>query len=507
MKLFLINPGRDSNKKGDFWDFSFEKRIMGQTGMLPLFLPTIAAVTPADVEIKIIDEKIEKINFDEKVDIVGIGAMTSNINRAYTIADEFRKRGVKVAIGGIHASMMYEEASLHADSVLIGEADFLWRELMEDFKQGGLKKYYSYSEYPNIEEIPVPRNDLIKSEKYVINLIQTTRGCPFDCDFCSVKTFSGSHYRIKNVEQTLNEIQSLAPTYDMNIFGYKMKSPKTLLFADDNIIGNKAYARKLFEALIPLKLNDWYCQASINLGRDKEMIAMMKEAGCHSVIIGIESVMPETLHSMEKKINNVDEYSECISNIQSAGMKVMGSFILGSDSEDDTIFEKTAKFIQDNNLVYTMVNILTPLPGTKLYKRLESEGRILHKNWEKYDFETVCFKPKKMSVKALEDGRRWVCKEVFSLKNIQERYDNFMSSKEINEIRGFEETVKKMKMTDKVFSVLLLLKIISKVNSEQRRFFLKTIRKYLSGEETNFGNSFAIMSFNDYANNIPASEN
>ena len=506
MKLFLINPSRDSNKKGDFWDFKFEKRILGQTALMPLFLPTIAAATPKDFEIQIIDEKIEEINFDDKVDIVGIGAMTSTINRAYEISDEYRKRGVKVAIGGIHASMMYEEAAQHADSVIIGEADFLWREAMEDFKNGGLKKYYSYSEYPNIEEIPTPRNDLIKTERYVINQVQTTRGCPFDCDFCSVKAFSGNQYRVKKIEQTIKEIQSLSPTYDINIFGHKLKSPKTLLFADDNLIGNKAYAKKFLEAITPLKLEDWYCQSSINLGRDREMISMMKQAGCHSVIIGIESVMPETIQSMDKKINKVEDYSECIANIQSAGIKVMPSFVVGSDTEDESIFEKTATFIKDNNLVYPMINILTPLPGTKLYTRMENEGRILHKNWTKYDFESVCFKPKNMSAKTLEDGRRWIFREIFSLDNIQKRYDNFMTKKEANEVTGFEDAFGKMKMTDKFFMALLVLKILSKVNPEQRKYFIEVIKKFLKGKETNFGNSFSIMSFNDYAYNIPISE-
>jgi len=502
VKLFLINPTRGKNSKGDFWDFKFEKRILGQTSLIPLSLPTIAGATPEDVETTIIDEKVDEINFDEKVDIVGIGAMTPNITRAYEIADEFRNRGVKVVMGGIHASMLPEEALEHADSVVIGEADYLWSDAISDFKEGKLQETYRFTTYPELENVPAPRYDLVKSEKYVINQVQTSRGCPFDCDFCTVKAFSGKQFRLKKIDQVVKEIQSLFPYYVINILGYELKLPKTLLFADDNIIGNKNYSRKLFEAIIPLKLSDWYCQSSINVGRDNEMLSMMKEAGCQSMIIGIESVNPETLMGMDKKINKVDEYYECINNIQSHGIKVLGSFVLGSDAEDDSIFEKTVKFIQENNLIYNMINILTPLPGTKLYKRLEQEERILHKDWEQYDFESVCFKPKQMSVETLEEGRRWVNQEIYGLKDIHNRYENFLKQKDNKEIKGFEESVKGMSFADKVFSGAMLVKILSKVNSEQRRFLISIIKKYFKGKETNFGNAIAELSFNDYAKNL-----
>ncbi|MFC2093383.1 radical SAM protein [Bacteroidota bacterium] len=502
MKLFLINPTRGKNSKGDFWDFKFEKRILGQTSLIPLSLPTVAGATPKDIETTIIDEKVDEINFDEKVDIVGIGAMTPNITRAYEIADEFRKRGVTVVMGGIHASMMPDEALKHADSVVIGEADCLWRQVINDFKEGKLQKSYRFTSYPELEDISAPRYDLVKSEKYVINQVQTSRGCPFDCDFCSVKAFSGQQFRLKNIEQVVEEIKSLYPNYVINILGYDLKLPKTLLFADDNIIGNKSYSRKLFKAIMPLKLSDWYCQSSINVGRDNEMLSMMKEAGCQSMIIGIESVNPETLMGMDKKINKVDEYYECIYNIQSHGIKVLGSFVLGSDAEDDSIFEKTVKFIKENNLIYNMINILTPLPGTRLFERLESEDRILHKDWERYNFESVCFKPKQMSVETLAEGRRWVNKEIYALNNIHERYENFLKQKDNKEVKGFEESFTTMTFGDKVFSAAMLIKILYKVNSEQRRFLLGIIKKHFEGKETNFGNAIAELSFNDYAFNL-----
>lgn len=503
MKVMLINPSRGKNAKGDFWDFKFEKRILGQTSLIPLALPTIAGATPNDVDVIIVDEKVEEINFDEKVDLVGIGAMTPNINRGYEIADEFRQRGVKVAIGGIHASMMPEEASEHADTVIIGEADYLWPEMIEDFKQNNFQQFYRYDTYPDLGNLPTPRHDLVKSDRYVINQVQTTRGCPFDCDFCSVKAFSGKQFRLKNIEQVLKEIKALSPTYKMNVMGYELILPKTLIFADDNIIGNKNHARKLFEAMIPLKLSDWYCQSSINLGRDKEMLQLMREAGCQSVIIGIESVNRETLMGMDKKINVVDEYYETIDTIQSSGIRVLGSFVLGSDSEDDSIFEKTADFIRDTNIVYSMINILTPLPGTKLFERFEREGRLLHKDWNHYSLEEVCFKPKQMSIDTLLEGRRWVYEQVYSLDAIHNRYENFLKQKDNMEVKGFEESFTTMTFADKVFSGLMLAKILYMVNSDQRRFLINMLKRYFAGNETNFGNTIAAMSWNDYAINIP----
>jgi radical SAM superfamily enzyme YgiQ (UPF0313 family) len=503
VKLLLVNPSRGKKAKGDFWDFNFEKRILGQTSLVPLYLPTIAGITPKDVEISIVDEKVEEIDFDDDVDLVGIGSMTPNINRAYEIADEFRERGVTVAIGGIHASMLPEEASKHADSVVIGEAEDLWPQLIQDFKDGHLQKFYRFTQYPNLDDMPIPRYDLIKGDRYVINQVQTTRGCPFDCDFCSVKAFSGKEFRCKTIDQVIKEIEALTDYYIMNVYGYELKLPKTLLFADDNIVGKRNYSKKLFKALIPMRLTDWYCAASINIGRDKEMLAMMKEAGCHGVIIGIESVVQETLVGMEKRINKVDEYYECIDNIQSSGIKVLGSFVLGSDSEDETIFEKTVKFIRDTNMIYCMINVLTPLPGTRLFERFDREGRLLHKDWDKYSLETVCFKPKQMSAETLQEGRRWIYQEIYSLQDVHNRYENFLKQKDNMEVKGFEESFTTMTMADKFFSGIMLMKILYKVNSDQRKFLLDTLKSYFSGKETNFGNSIAAMSFNDYAINIP----
>ena len=204
-----------------------------------------------------------------------------------------------------------------------------------------------------------------------------------------------------------------------------------------------------------------------------------------------------------KKINKVDEYYECIDNIQSAGIKVLGSFVLGNDAEDDTIFEKTVKFIRDTNMIYSMINVLTPLPGTRLFQRFEREGRLLHKDWEHYCLETVCFKPKQMSVDTLQEGRRWIYEQIYALDDIHVRYENFLKQKANKEVKGFEESFTTMTLADKFFSGVMLAKILYKVNKDQRRFLTDMLKRYFAGHETNFGNTIAAMSFNDYSINLP----
>ena len=310
MKLLLINPSTKGYAEPEFWDYELVKKIFGLHVPPPLSLPTIAALTPPEVEVKIIDENIEDINFDEKVDLVGIGAMTLYIPRAYQIADEFRRRGVMVVLGGIHATMLPAEAIEHADSVVLGEAEYVWKRLVADFKNRALQRFYKSDESPDLADSPAPRIDLLKNEKYSMNQLQITRGCPFDCEFCSVKVFSGKNFRHKRIEQVIQEIAALPKEMVINICGSELKLPKPIFFTDDNLIGNKNYAKELFKALTPLKLSGWTSQASINLAKDKELLHLMKEAGCRYILIGLESVAEESLIEMGKKANRLDEYHE-----------------------------------------------------------------------------------------------------------------------------------------------------------------------------------------------------
>lgn len=369
----------------------------------PLNLLYVAALTPKDVEVTLIDEHVDRIDFEEKVDLVGITSLTATAPRAYEIGDEFKKRGVKVVLGGIHPSVLPEEAIQHADSVVIGEAENLWPEVIGDFKKKRLKKFYQSLEKPSLENLPLPRRDLLQGKRYLTkNFIQTTRGCPFDCDFCSVTKFFGKRHRFRPVGDVIKEIESLEGNFTV--------------FADDNVIAHKKYAKELFKALIPCKKR-WFSQADLTMSQDDELLKLAAQSGCEGVYIGFESLTDIGLKKFKRYIN----FKEAINKLKSYGIRVEGSFIFGFDSDDKKAFEKTLKFTQELRLDVATFHLLTPLPGTKLYEKLEKENRIVERDWLKYDLSTVVFKPQQMTREELQEGVRWTMKEFYSLSSITKR--------------------------------------------------------------------------------------
>ena len=424
MKLKLIIPlkNKDRNER-DIFDFKFSSAFLGHDGGLwglPLAAPTIAGITPRDVDIQIIDENIEDINFNDPVDLVGITCMTLQATRAYEIAKEFRKRGVKVIIGGVHPSLLPEESLKHADSIVIGEAEDIWEEVIKDFKAGNLKKTYEAKEKPDITNRPFPRRDLLKDEKYLSNLIQASRGCPFDCDFCTVRKFLGGQMRMKSIDSVVSEIVDMYEHYVHN------PHLKQLFITDDNIVGVPKYSRELFQALVPINnkynISGWTCQASVTVINNEENLELMYKAGCRKIFIGFESLTIEGLSDHSKSgVNKVEEYGKVISKIREYDMDVVGSFILGSDSDDLSCFKRLRDFIEENNLILNLINILVPFPGTRLYERLEKDGRILTKDWRQYDMKHVVFKPKNMTPDELRDGYIWVNQEIYSLPAIYKK--------------------------------------------------------------------------------------
>ncbi len=422
MKLLLIVPCKDKEER-EFFDFRFVAKFIGmKRGFwgIPLAVPTVAAITPSDVEVEIVDENVEEIDFDKACDVVGITVMTLQATRAYEIADEFRRRKKLVILGGVHVSMLPDEALKHADSVFIGEAEGRWHEVIEDLKNGELKRVYEPhpdAGKPSLETSPGPRRDLQKNQYYVANMLQTSRGCPFDCDFCSVQDFLGSKMRYKAPSQVENEI------HDIYRHAVHDNYIKQLFITDDNLVGNRKRIMEMFKnALIPMNqkydISGWTCQCSVNVAKDHELLAMMKDAGCQHIFIGFESLSPDSLRTLSKGINKVDQYSETISTIRSFDIDVIGSFILGNDCDDTSSFSRLADFIHDNALLDNLINILVPFPGTKLFERMRAEGRLLHYDWSKYDLGHVVFRPKRMSVRELEEGYIWVHQEVYALKNL-----------------------------------------------------------------------------------------
>jgi radical SAM superfamily enzyme YgiQ (UPF0313 family) len=376
--------------------------------MPELTLPVLAALTPPDIEVIVTEEEIEDVTYKSQVELVGISYMTPLAQRAYEIADEYRRRGAKVVLGGIHASALPEEASPHADAVVIGEAETVWAPLIEDFRANRLKPIYQAAELSDLRSLPIPRRDLQKQGMtFSPYSIQTTRGCPFGCHFCSVTKFFGGTFRYRPVEDIVREIESS----EKNIW----------IFVDDNIIGNPAYAAQLFRALIPLKIK-WVGQSALHLAKNKELLELAAKSGCLGLFIGFESLNEQSLQSVNKTVNKVKEYGESATKLHDHGILVLASFVFGFDHDDKSIFEKTLEFLVKAKFVAASLPILVPYPGTKIYQRFEEEGRILTRDWSKYDYGQVVFKPKLMEPEVLAEGARWVAAEFYSRASIFSRF-------------------------------------------------------------------------------------
>ncbi|MCJ7743352.1 MAG: B12-binding domain-containing radical SAM protein [Dehalococcoidales bacterium] len=395
MKLELIAPATpgSSNRK---------KALIP-----PLGLAMVAALTPPDVEVSLTDENVTAIDFQKQTDLVGITALTITAQRAYEIADTFRAKGVKVVLGGIHPSVLPEEARQHADAIVIGEAEGVWPKVIEDFKANKLQGVYQQLERPSLVGLPIPRRDLFaKGAYYVRNTLSTTRGCPYSCAFCTVTSIFGHTYRCRPVEEILREIETLS-------------KKNFIVFLDDNIVGNPKFARELFHALIPYKIK-WVAQASVTIARDDELLKLAADSGCISLFIGFESISPASLAAMGKKINMVDEYERVIKRIHSYGIAIHGFFIFGFDEEDEGVFQRTVHFAQKMRLETAQFDYLTPYPGTALGESRDRAGRVFTKDWARYGYEPV-FEPRSMTREMLQNGHDWVWSEFYSLPSIWRR--------------------------------------------------------------------------------------
>jgi len=401
LKIRLIDPAYEHPF------ISHSQKVIKTIWFARLTLTTLAALTPSGIEVKITDENVEPIDFDEEVDLVGITGMVMHAKRAYEIAKRFRERRIPVIMGGPHASSCFIEAKEHVDSVVIGEAEPVWPGLIHDLQEGHLKPFYRGETYCSMEKLPLPRLDLLRKDAYMtVNCIQTTRGCPHQCDFCHVTHFFGKTYRCRPVDEVVREVAGLSGEF--------------IVFIDDNIAGNRQHARELFRRLKPLK-KKWAGQASLTLARDPELLRLAAESGCVSLFIGMESLSPENLKAMNKGFNRAHQYEEALRALHDHDIMVLSGFIFGLDHDDEGVFERTLRFCERNRIELPSFFILTPLPGTPLFQRMESEERLLHKDWSKYNGATVVFRPKLMTEETLQRGFNWVCKEGYSWGSIFKR--------------------------------------------------------------------------------------
>jgi radical SAM superfamily enzyme YgiQ (UPF0313 family) len=422
MKILLISPERERKK---------EEAFLFRLGFLNL--PYVAAVTPPGVEVKIVDEAFEKINFEEKVDLVGITAQTPVAPRAYQIAEEFKKRGIPVVMGGVHASMLPQEALLHVDSVVVGEAEEVWPDLIEDLKRGQMRRIYVGSEFFNPSSLPLPRRDLLNEKFYLpLKLLETTRGCPHRCDFCGVSKFFGFRYRnrlISEIERELKTIFQKGPVINPTLkkilsflskdLPYFLKR-RLLYIIDSNVAGDRRFALDLASLLKEFDLL-WYGHASVSIAFDQKLLEGFAKSGCIAINIGFESFSTKNLHAMGKGFNQPSRYAEAVKRIHDHGIGIMGTFIVGLDDDEPEVFQRIIDFCIDSKLDWALTFIMAPYPGTDSFSRLEKEGRIFCRNWEKYDSLNAVYQPLLMSVEELEKGMRRIWKEVFSTSSIYKR--------------------------------------------------------------------------------------
>ncbi len=372
MKIKLIEPTRYLGSG---------KLLRGKWLLTPsLTLPHLAALAPSGVEIVIENDYFGEPNYEERVDLVGITSYTNRALRAYEIADEFRRRGVPVVMGGIHASLVPDEAAEHADTVVAGEAEETWPQFLDDFRRGCAKKRYVAERYPPLANLPVPRFDLLDQSRYVsfrprglyrfaplpLVPIQAARGCPHNCEFCSVAVFNGRQHRTRPVADVIAEV--------------KAGGAKTYFFVDDNIFASPKHARELLQALLPLKIK-WIGQATLAAAKDKELLALAARSGCVFLCIGIESLSSKQLRLMRKTHNAVEDYATHLRAYRDAGISTSATLIFGFDTEDSQAFDESCDFLVKNRVPYTQWFPLIPYPGTALLARLREEGRLKDERW------------------------------------------------------------------------------------------------------------------------------
>ena len=399
MKILLIAPAKDSDPSRN------SKRAI-RFPMISLLY--IAALTPEKHDVRIIEEEDQPTDFNTPCDLVGITCMTGTATRAYKIADEFRRRGKKVVLGGIHPTVLPEEASHHCDSVMIGEAEPVWGKMLEDAERDSMKTCYHGDIAENLNDYPLPKREL-SSKSMVLGLqpIVTSRGCPYSCDFCSVWKFYGRKIRHVDVDRVVRDIGN--------------SGTSKFMFLDDNIVGDQVYAKKLFEALKELKIQ-WVGQASISFIKNTELLKLAASSGCKGLFFGLETVSEQKMKRMNKGMKSQKETIDAISQVMNHGIIFHASIVLGFDDDDKSIFDETLEFMYKSRIPSATFNILTPYPGTETYSHLKQQNRLITEDWRYYDHCTPTFIPRNMTLSELYSGYEYVKENFFSLKSTLQRF-------------------------------------------------------------------------------------
>jgi radical SAM superfamily enzyme YgiQ (UPF0313 family) len=403
MKIALLAPAGAMHR----YNGMFHKNLH----YAPITLALLAALVPEELgaDVKIYDETAEKVPLDLEADIVAITCITGTASRCYKYADYFRKRGMKVVLGGVHPSLKPYEAMEHADSVVVGLGENNFPRVLKDFQEGYMQKLYFQGEDTTVENRPLPRKDLLKEDKYItLNTVEAIRGCNLNCTFCAYPKAFGNKLYKRTVKNIIDEIKTL--------------NGKIVVFPDVNLIADTTFAKELFKEMIPLK-KWWFGLTTSAIGVDDELLDLFEKSGCKGLLIGFESVNQETQKSMRKGVNKVYEYELLMDKLHSHGIMVMGCFAFGSDDDEIDVFLRTVNLCLEAKIDLPRFSVITPFPGTDYYRQLEMEKRIIETDWSMYDVEHVVYKPKNMTVKELEEGIKWAWNEAYSFKNIIRRID------------------------------------------------------------------------------------
>ena len=370
-------------------------------------MPYLAALAPAGWQVSHVDEEVCAVDLQAEADLVGITFHTPSAWHAYQVADQFRARGVPVVLGGPHVTLLPDEAAAHADVIFVGEAEQLWPQFLSDFERGAHQQRYCPAQAPGLAGVPQARKDLFHRKDFTNGVLFASRGCPNACDFCTLTVM----YRRSLRQRPLAEVAA----------EYASFRGKIIIFWDDNIAGDLAYAKQLFRKIAPYR-KWWSSQASIHAGQDEEFLELAAKSGCKQLFLGLESISQASMNEVHKRFNRVDEYARIIRRIHAHGIAVQAGIVFGFDSDTPAIFQETVDFLEQTGVQNATFNILTPFPGTRLFQRLEAEGRILTQDWSKYNSRAdVVFRPAQMSGEQLLAGFWSAVRRFYSLGSILTR--------------------------------------------------------------------------------------
>ncbi len=404
MRVLLVQPSRFRE------DGRLERRQ--RRWLLGMTLPYVAALAPADVKVQIKDDLLEDVTFREDCDLVGLSFMSHQAPRAYQIAAGFRGRGVPVVMGGFHATLAPEECQEHADALVLGEAEEAWPRLLKDFQAGKLQPRYQADTLSDLRNLPVPRYDLLDLRRYKLLNIpsQTTRGCPWACNYCEVTQVYGGRFRHRPVAEVLHEIQEIR----------RFTGSQFIYFVDDNFVANRRHALEIMERLIPLKLI-YGCLATVSVGDDPEVLDLMARSGCLHVNIGMESISPESLKAINKKQNKIKDYERQFKALRDRGIGYSVNVMFGLDGDRPDIFRATVDFLIRIKAPVSFMFILSPRVGTKVREQLLQENRIFDHRWPQYCGFKVVYHPKHMTARQLEEEYWRANRRFYSLPSILKR--------------------------------------------------------------------------------------